>query len=274
MKLSEMSRAIGLPMLLLLSACLPRPGLQASVAETDQQAVNACREAFPAVLRNPGAAGGWLLRKDQERLCLYGTLADVDPEVLRAALQDLDNPVSRVVVRSAGGPVDIWLAMAEALGTRHPVLVVDEACFSSCAVYAVPPVSKVTLSGPGLIVWHGGPNFRSRSEDFGIQAPSYAEIAVRTERLYRLFGLSTKLLSDTLRPPSEDQVQMVMRMAPRASEISGYAVSPETLQSCYGLKSVQETSHPGDDAQVLAEGLRFSPMLAVLEFPHSVEPCN
>lgn len=274
MKLSVKCRAIGLPILLLVTACLPRPGLQASVTETDQQAVSACREAFPETLRNPGAAGGWLLRKDRERLCLYGTLAKVDVAGLRAALQDPDNPVTRVVVRSAGGPVDTWLEMAEALGMRQPALVVDEACFSSCAVYALPPVSKVTLSGPGLIVWHGGPNIRSRSEDFGIQAPSYAEIAARTERLYRKFGLSTKLLSDTLRTPSDDQVRMVIRMAPGASEISEYAVSAETVQSCYGVESVRGISHPGSDAQVLAEGLRFSPMLAVLEFPQGVEPCN
>jgi len=252
---------------LMLAGCFPHLDLQAGIAVTDEEVVSSCRSAFPDVAKNPGAPGGWLLSADKGLLCLYGTLEDVDAIDLQAALVNQGAIVNQVVVRSTGGPVDVWLVIAEALIAGFSTLVVDEACFSSCATYAVPPAKEVSLSESALIVWHGGPNNFSSSNDFGAHVISYAKIASRTENIYRKLGISTRLLRDTMSAPSSEQVQLVTRLAPSATQISGYAVSPERLRSCYGLKNLEMTDHPGGDAQVLETGLRFSNSLAILEFP-------
>ena len=111
-------------------------------------AVAACRAGDDGGAPNPNAPGGWRLTRSgaSDVLCLTGTLEAVRVADVVAALRRRSGPLV-VVVRSTGGPVDVWLGLAERLVDRVGLLVVDEACMSSCANYMV-PVADTVLATP------------------------------------------------------------------------------------------------------------------------------
>lgn len=245
-----------------------------NVMESKETSAIACRAAFPDVERNPGEIGGWYLDGDAGRLCLYGTLEEVDQMELQFAISDYSREISRVVVRSSGGPVDPWLAMAEAFGSQTPEVLIDEACFSSCAVYAAPIASRIDFVSKGLLVWHGGPIPSVLEQMFGGHDKHYALLAERTRRLYSSRGISTLLLSETLLPPSEEQMNLVARILPNASKVDGYALSPKSLSTCYGLKAAKDIWHPGGDQRVLEVSNGFSRSLVVLARSQNADGCH
>lgn len=239
--------------------------VQTAVAE-DRDAVSYCRSAFPDAARTPGAPGGWILEPDLGRLCVYGSLEGQDTEELEAKLRQPQTSVRLMVVRSSGGPVDPWLAIAEAMGQRKPVLIVDEACYSSCANYAVPVSSQLRFSGDALVVWHGGPTGLLTATHLGMAVDEYAALASRTDRLYDAHGISPYLLADTAQPPSSAQ------MITAGRNVAGYAVSPTRLNVCYRLGQMSRVRQPSSDADVLTASLRRG--LVFLEFPKTSTWCQ
>lgn len=228
-----------------------------------ETAAGRCRAAFPAVAGNPSAPGGWLFdRVSGERiLCLYGDIGGSDG--FGAALGDAE--IDRLVLRSTGGAVAVWLGMAEQLTGRVRRAYIDEACFSSCANYAFPLAHVVEAAEGSLVVWHGGPTLRGlegwaeRSETLDALFVYY-DYAVRTEALYRRIGIDVAVLADTDGALPEH----------RDYRHSGYALPPEVLSRCYGFASVGALWHAGDDAAVAALGRSRSADLDIVAVPRTV----
>jgi hypothetical protein len=239
------------------------------------QPVGICRTTFPDSVRNPSAAGGWYLDAGAGTLCLYGTLERVDVGAFRDSATQIDGVT--LVLRSAGGPVSTWLSIAEALFGKVGTVIVDEACFSSCADYGFPLGRTVQALPETLVVWHGGPVEQRRSAAPGGHAGTiddlvdYDDLARRTTALYGRLHISTGILSASGRPPSQEKFIAALRKAGLASlahlPVSGYAFSPDRLRRCFGFATAGGMWHAGGDAKVLTLGQRRSAGLVVLESP-------
>jgi hypothetical protein len=204
-------------------------------------------------------------------LCLSGTLEDVDVARLLDAIGR--TPALDVAVRSAGGPVAIWLQIGERLLGRVDDIYVDEACFSSCANYVIPLARRVIAGRNSLVVWHGGPNPATSEPLEGADvndAIEYDALAERTRKLYDAAGVNIALLSFTSSPPSRQQLARLVGEKGMGQPISGYAVSPKRLSECFGFRNLGRMWHAGDDNAVYALGKRRSSRLAILESPETV----
>jgi hypothetical protein len=219
---------------------------------------------------NPGGKGGWILIDQGHRplLCLSGSLEDIDVPRL---LERVDaTPMLDVSVRSTGGPVGVWLQLAERLIGRINSLYVDEACFSSCANYLVPLAREVIAGKNSLVVWHGGPNpdtSEPLEEADVADAIEYDALAERTRKLYVTAGVDVGLLSFTATPPSRKKLSAVVSPEDLGQPISGYAVSPRRLSECFGFRNLGGMWHAGNDKAVYALGKQRSARLAILESP-------
>jgi hypothetical protein len=260
--------------------CSVASAVAAEVVPSPQQIevpIAACRRGETGETKNPNFDGGWSLEKagGLQILCLTGTLEAVAATEIAAALHGLDGPLV-VVVRSTGGPVETWLTIAEWLVDRVDVLVVDEACLSSCANYMMPVAKRVLVAEDGLVAWHGGP---MRSED-AITRPRppdiaaivvYDEQASRTERLFRRLGIDVSILALSAigpDPQTFDAVASALGLpAAPPPVVGGYAFSPARLAHCFGFRNVGGMWHAGDDLAVARLAQRRSRSLLVLESP-------
>lgn len=252
--------------LLLLSSCQASPLLETLDSGRD---FGVCRDTFRDG-GNPNSAGGWILLEQGPRplLCLSGTLEDIDVARLLAAVSS--TPALDVVVRSAGGPVTVWLQLGERLLGKVNDVYVDEACFSSCANYVIPLARHVVAVKNSLVVWHGGPNPKTseplEGADVG-DAIEYDDLAERTRKLYDAAGVNVALLAFTASPPSREQLLRAVGQEGMGQPIAGYAVSPMRLSECFGFRNLAGMWHAGDDKAVYALGKQRSARLAVLESP-------
>ncbi|MBB4953892.1 hypothetical protein H4S14_001952 [Agrobacterium vitis] len=219
---------------------------------------------------DPNGSGSWVLleRTKTPTLCISGSLEGVDTAQLTKTVlahRELD-----VSVRSTGGPVAIWLTLAEHMIGRVRTLYVDEACFSSCANYLLPIASHVLAPKNSLIVWHGGPN--AKTEDFlkGAdveEAIAYDNLSDRTRALYERAKVKTSVLSFTAQPPSETQERWLRKADQTHVPVSGYALSPRRLETCFGFRNLEGMWHAGGDPEVFSLGRKRSSRLALLESP-------
>ncbi|SFL09676.1 hypothetical protein SAMN04488004_107213 [Loktanella salsilacus] len=233
-----------------------------------QQAAEACRTSFPGAGRNPGDAGGWLFEPSTSRLCLYGTLEQSDLDRFRNVMTG--QKVTNLIVRSAGGPVERWLTVGEVLAGNVETIYVDEACFSSCANYALVTAQQVVAPEASMVVWHGGPS----SLNDKLDDDDYTSFARRTDRLYAKAGISTEILSLTEKEPTAEQMALVTQVAPEAARVAGYAISPDRLTRCYGFSSLNEMWHGGSDTDLIALANSKARSMAVLEFPGDTADCR
>jgi|GEM_PF-5643508 len=239
--------------------------------------VAACRAGDDGGAPNPNAPGGWSLRRSgaSDVLCLTGTLEAVRVAEVAAALGRRQSPLA-IVVRSTGGPVNVWLGLAEHLVGRIDLLVVDEACMSSCANYIVPLAQTVLATPDSLVVWHGGPigtaGDLQRQGLADIDAViAFDALARRTEALYARLGIDPALLTVSAEPPDADKVRRIARAIGSAGgkpvTVGGYAFSPARLRRCFGLSNVDGMWHAGDDLAVARLAQRRAPGLMILESP-------
>ncbi len=239
--------------------------------------VDACRGAGADAAPNPNAPGGWRLTRvgGSDVLCLTGTLEDVRENDVGTALRRTQAPLT-VVVRSTGGPVPVWLGLAERLVGRVGLLVVDEACMSSCANYIVPLGKPVLATPDSLVVWHGGPVGtagaieRQGIADIGTIV-AYDDLALRTEALYARLGVDTAILEVSAEPPAGGKLRRTLEAlglqhdAPRT--VGGYAFAPSRLARCFGFRNVGRMWHAGDDIAVARLAGQRAPGLLILESP-------
>ncbi|WHA43990.1 hypothetical protein [Agrobacterium larrymoorei] len=203
-------------------------------------------------------------------LCLAGSLIEIDLPPLVAALEKEE--ALDVSVRSTGGPVEVWLEIGEHLFGRLYDLHIDEACFSSCANYLVPFARTVIAEKNALVAWHGGPNMATDEALTGSgvsDAITYHSLAARTLKLYDAAGIDSRVLAFTGMPPSPKKLKSVLKGGTPVQSISGYALSPKRLTTCFGFKNLGRMWHPGDDADVFALGRKRSDSLNLLESPLS-----
>jgi hypothetical protein len=245
-----------------------------SVAQGAEQAkgqaeVQLCRNGLKERAENPNLPGGWTLidrNGDKPVLCLYGSLAMVSLESFYQRLPEIS--ALDLVVKTTGGPVDIWLPIGEALKGKVGRLVVDEACFSSCANYLIPLAADVIAGRDTLIVWHGGPSMDSLDMLKGTDVPTaiqYDDLAKRTKHLYDALGIDSSVLQLSAKPPSIVKFRSVF--GKDARKFSGYAFSPVRLQQCFRFRNLKNMWHAGDDEAVAKLGKERSSTLAVLENP-------
>lgn len=219
---------------------------------------------------DPNGSGSWVLieRKPTPTLCISGSLEGVDIAQLTKTVfahSELD-----VSVRSTGGPVDIWLTLAEQMSGRVRTLYIDEACFSSCANYLIPIASHVLAPENSLVVWHGGPNAESEDVLEGAEIQeviAYDTLSSRTRALYERANVSTHLLSFTAQPPSPKKERWLSKTDKINAPVSGYALSPRRLETCFGFRNLEGMWHAGDDLEVYSLGRKRSSRLTLLESP-------
>lgn len=231
-----------------------------------------CRESFPQVVENPNAEGGWSIAGavGETVLCIYGSFPPSQLAGIRAALP-FDRGLT-VVVRSTGGPAASWLSLAEHLEDRVVKLVIDEACFSSCANYLPIVADQVLALENSLLLWHGGPGEAAPGEVPIVVAGvteflAYDNLARRTRALYRRNGVATALLSASTRPTASDVWKTLGLPVDPPPQVAGYAFSPDTLLSCFNLRSTVGMWHAGPDAEVLRLAQARSGSFYALESP-------
>lgn len=249
----------------------------APVPDLELGLVERCRLAVTDVAENPSATGHWFVDRTEAGtfLCLYGSGDWGDLTELLRLLDETDPGV--VVVRSTGGPVEVWLTLAEQLAADLHTVVVDEACFSSCANYMIPLGTRVVAAPGSLVVWHGGLSdetidlFNAAGSSDIETVISNEDLLARTIRLYEARGVDPRILADTNPAATDVHVAGAFAMMPpfggRSVTVSGFALSPERLRSCYGFGNVDEMWHAGGNDEVVALSRRRSSDLVVLESP-------
>ncbi|WP_156034974.1 hypothetical protein [Pseudorhizobium marinum] len=255
----------------LLSVGLAVSCVDATLGAVPDASVLSCRERFAKDL-SPNGSGGWSVVEGQGGpvLCLAGSLVDIDLPKLLMVLRAM--PRLDIVVRTTGGPVDLWLSIAENLIGRIGALYVDEACFSSCANYLLPIADKVIAESGSLIVWHGGPNPWSSQPLAGAEvtdAIEYDQLSNRTKRLYEAVGADVRLLAYTSEPPSPKKLVRLFGAESGEVTVSGYALSPIRLAECFGFRNLKSMWHAGGDRAVYELGRSRSEHLTLLETPQN-----
>ncbi|MFM9861471.1 hypothetical protein RUR49_23675 [Pseudoxanthobacter sp. M-2] len=263
-----------------VSLCMAVAGCQAMTAHPDDRIappIAACRAEDEVGAPNPNAPGGWnLVRSGSiDVLCLTGTLEAVRVADVAAALRRRPGSLA-IVVRSTGGPVPVWLGLAEHLVGRVGLLVVDDACMSSCANYMVPLADTVLATPDSLVVWHGGPVGsvgaieRQGIDDIGTIV-AYDELARRTDALYGRLGLDTAILEVSAEPPEGGKLRRTIAALGRQHDaprtVGGYAFAPARLARCFGFRNVERMWHAGDDVAVARLTGQRVPGLIILESP-------
>jgi hypothetical protein len=234
-----------------------------------------CRETFPDVVANPSEKGGWrILDLEGHRLlCLYGSFP---MEILPALTAELDPAVPvTITVRSTGGPAESWLALAEHLQGTAVDLVIDEACFSSCANYLPVIARSIRAAESSLLVWHGGPSDNPDEDTMLTMASlfefvAYDSLARRTQKLYAGQGVSIELLRVSGLRTSEAVMNGLMEdVKPKGTGLSvaGYAFSPDTLVDCFGMAAAKGMWHAGADADLVRLAQKRDAGMIVLESP-------
>tara|TARA_R110000868_G_scaffold75153_1_gene217080 strand:- start:3292 stop:4143 length:852 start_codon:yes stop_codon:yes gene_type:complete len=253
---------------------------------TFQVLAQKCREKFPDVAVNPSAAGGIAVvhANYANAACIFGSLENVDLVILDRL--KTDPSVNVLVLRSTGGPVSIWLRMAEVLWENTSVVFVDEACFSSCANYAFVLGKQRVVNKGGLVVWHGGPvdngdnqiifsnSVHSKAEMQHEEDEKYKELALRTDELYRNIDINPALLSITARseisPEAIDAASRILGKEVSSLNFVGYALPPAVLTRCFRLTGLDSMWHPGSERETVAAGLKRSKSLLIASEPSSL----
>ncbi len=88
-----------------------------------------------------------------ETLLIQGSISDATAEEFKRAVGQ--GGISRVLIASAGGLVEPALSIATEIRQRHLDVEVVGNCFSSCANYIFPAGANKSISGLGIVAWHG-----------------------------------------------------------------------------------------------------------------------
>lgn len=89
------------------------------------------------------------------------------------------------MIRSAGGRVDLGMAMGEAIQDRGATVYASTFCGSSCANYVFLPAKKRVILEDTLLVFHGG-LYRSMLAESSLTEEGKSKIEASLSRQYRL----------------------------------------------------------------------------------------
>lgn len=118
-----------------------------------------------------------------ETVLLRGPISDTTARRFKEALADPS--ISRVLVASGGGLVEPSLDIAnEILARKLDVEVVGD-CFSSCANYIFPAGATKSISGLGVVAWHGNMSHMLHLHTTGVKPLGDSDLA-EVNRLAKL----------------------------------------------------------------------------------------
>lgn len=202
--------------------------------------------------------------EDMQIYCLYDGILE-NPHIHADLVEGVGNwAPDGLVVRSVGGSVEDWLDLVWALDPPFDFIIVDGACFSSCANYAFAAALRRIVPEGGVVGWHGGPTSNAefmrhwivRNEPPGT-VPSDAdmervlELGRRTDKLYALTGARTQILEDTHIPDLPTISALRARFFTREPEDGRYsgltAFPPDILEHFYGFTGLEDMTHIGND---------------------------
>lgn len=234
-----------------------------------REVIEQCQRGLPYNSITPSDNGGFLVTgpTNESIVCLSGTLEDLNLEDLHVAL--IGRRVTTVVARSAGGPVRNWFRIADALKYDQPLLVVDQICGSSCAIFLTPIASQIYVRENSLLVWHGGPSvipFAIKKENM----KTVSQFEQLIQNLYREALIDTKILETSVESytGSIDFIHVETKFKNEIF-IDGYAFSNGRLSSCYNFRVHPDSWHPGGNKEVYETAMRLSPNLIILESPNN-----
>lgn len=235
--------------------------LQASPdLESADRYIEACRAAV--IDAHPPAAQ--ITVENDQVYCLYDAIREERLHHGDLVASVGDWAPDGLVVLSRGGEVEGWLDLIWALDPPFDFIIVDRICFSSCANYAFAAAHRRIVPEGGVVGWHGGPTANEdfmrhwivRNEPPGT-VPSEADMARvlelgrRTEALYALTGVSTRILEATHNPDLPTFSALRARLFTREPEDGRYsgltAFPPDILERCYGFTGLEDMTHVGND---------------------------
>ncbi len=88
-----------------------------------------------------------------ETVLIQGQITEVTAEQFRRVVDQ--GSISRVLIASGGGLVEPALSIATEIRKRRLDVEVVGNCFSSCANYIFPAGAAKSISGLGIVAWHG-----------------------------------------------------------------------------------------------------------------------
>lgn len=88
-----------------------------------------------------------------ETVLIRGNISDATVEQFKRAVER--GRISRVLIASGGGLVEPALSIATEIRERRLDVEVVGNCFSSCANYIFPAGADKSISGLGVVAWHG-----------------------------------------------------------------------------------------------------------------------
>lgn len=106
-----------------------------------------------AIVSGCATTGAESLIVSGETVLIRGPISDTTARRFKEALADAN--ISRVLVASGGGLVEPSLDIANEILVRKLDVEVVGDCFSSCANYIFPEGATKTISGLGVVAWHG-----------------------------------------------------------------------------------------------------------------------
>jgi hypothetical protein len=118
-----------------------------------------------------------------ETVVLRGLIDNATAREFRDVLRKI--PVSRVLIASGGGNVEASIEIASEIFSRKLDVEVVGDCFSSCANYIFPAGATKTISGLGLVAWHGNMQHLLYMHSTG-KKPLDAKALVEVQRLVQL----------------------------------------------------------------------------------------
>lgn len=122
---------------------------------------------------------------------IQGRISEATAAEFKAILAS--RPVSRVLLDSGGGLVEPSIEIANEIRNRRLDVEVVGPCFSSCANYLFPAGAGKTISGRGIVGWHGNIIHLLYLHESGAEVLSEARLAEvrRLAELEREFFAST-----------------------------------------------------------------------------------
>lgn len=118
-----------------------------------------------------------------ESLLIQGNISDATAEQFKRAVEQ--GGITRVLIASGGGLVEPAISIATEIRNRRLDVEVVGNCFSSCANYIFPAGANKSISGLGIVAWHGNMSHLLHMHSQGTK-PLDAKALLEVQRLAEL----------------------------------------------------------------------------------------
>ena len=126
---------------------------------------------------------GTSLTVSGESLLIQGSISDATATQFKQAVER--GGITRVLIASGGGLVEPAISIATEIHKRRLDVEVVGNCFSSCANYIFPAGAKKSISGLGIVAWHGNMSHLLHMHTQGTKPLDTKEL-IQVQRLAKL----------------------------------------------------------------------------------------